>query len=347
MTVRDGLVLGLLMVMVGCVPVDAEESCCVTCEDAGSEGADGSDEDSVGDEDDDGADDEEAPLDELDRCDAGEPGWCASWWQAMARGSVTLQHGEDGVVRARVTSLGQRTCVQGDLPFWAGAGVQDGFVDPGLADEGLVLEPGESLELVPEQDWWCVEDQEPTQAWVGLQTYGERVPELLADRVAPDVDGDGDGVPDREQIMGDGTTAAQHAVWDVLASEAVLTLGKLATNEAGRVQVELTTRNLGRVPGEWSVEDRVPAGWIVSDVSPPAVDVLGSAQTGWMLRWDGRSGSRGGQVLSYTLTRASGVDRVYVELPAARLDGPEQQTTSHPAAIYGLDVNQDGRVDCR
>lgn len=344
MDVRRGWMLGVLLLAGGCAPVAAADGCCVACEDGTSV------EEEVDEPVDEGEDDgeeEEGFDEELDRCDAADPGWCMRPWQARAAGVLTLEHSFDGTVKARVAFSGHRTCLDGDLPFWAGAGVQDGFVDPGLGDEGLVLEPGESIYLDPQTDWWCVEDEESTREGVALESFGERVPERLAELVAPHADLDADGAPDREQRLGDGNSQAQHGVWDAVATEALLTVGKIAETEAGRVRVTLTTRNLGRVAGDWTVEDRVPPGWRLDAVRPAPVEQLGSVESGWMLRWEGRSGSRGAEELSYTLTRASGLDRVYVELPEAVLMGPEQETTSSPAAVYHLDSDQDGEIDCR
>lgn len=295
---------------------------------------------------------EEEPIDldaHLDDCDAAEPVWCLEVWQASA-GKARMEYGHSGSnVILDAGPAAHRMCLDAAFPFYAGSQVQDGFIDPGVIDEGLVLEPYEGVILTAQEDWWCVDEDQPTRARADLDFLGESLPPRLAELVHPDRDEDADGTPDRHQLVDVDpvVTKAQLDIWRTLDRESVLSIGKTAQAAAGRVEVQVTSRNLGYVSGTWTIVDTVPAGFSLADVRPAPSERIGSVETGWRLTWGGETRSRAVAAIRYDLVPSIPVDRVYIELDPAMLRADGSLSESLPAAVYDLDIDGDGEIDCR
>jgi len=155
---------------------------------------------------------------------------------------------------------------------------------------------------------------------------------------------------------GDYGVQANYNIWDWQADHAVLTVGKTAEEADGDILVVLTARNIGYDAGNGTVTDIVPDGWTLETASPSPDSTTtngdGTTTLTWSVTVAGMvSASQvDSQEITYIISRDAGTDVSYLGLDEAQVDffdGDAYQTNySVPAAVYNVDVNGDGTVDC-
>ena len=317
-----------------------------------------------------------------DDCEDVVPDECLTLWQAHARGWLDIGSGGIGEAITFVNSGAYDVCLD-ERALYASDDTQAFFLDAGITDLPEQLTTGASYTAyygswttdngsynpyLGEGAWWCVDNGRAAAADGSYVYYGEEVPEVLATWVDTLTDVDGDGVYDLDDWAGSYGVQAQYNIWDWQMDEPVLTAGKVADEVLGEVVVTLTSRNLGDLAGEGWLVDTVPAGWTViaseqaADHTVPYAD--GSTAMGWFLELDAYGGSTDMVQFSYTIARDVAADVAYLELEPAWVtyadecgsasscitifppDCGGEVSSSLPAAVYNIDVDQDGVQDC-
>ncbi|MFH1465208.1 MAG: putative metal-binding motif-containing protein [Pseudomonadota bacterium] len=324
-------------------------------------------------------------VDEDDVCVGEEcveepPEECLSVWQALSRGWLSVESNETDVGIA-FTNEGIYDICLDSMALYTSLDTQDFFLDPAIVDLPAEIVPGDTYTAwygswttendvyspyLGEPAWWCAENRTAAGAAVAFGTYGEAVPEVLSAWIEEPQDADGDGVDDLLDWAGMGAVQAQWDIWDWESVAPVMTAGKVAEAVAGDVVVTLTSRNLGDLAGEGGLVDTVPAGWIMFAADRyPDLSVLnadGSLTMAWFVELAPFREPRATTQISYTMAREITADVPYLELEPASLSYEEvcaldatavfppdcdgETSWSLPAAVYGVDVDQDDMLTC-
>ncbi len=317
-----------------------------------------------------------------DDCDDVVPDDRLTVWQAHARGWLTVASAGSGEEVNFVNAGVYDVCLD-ERALYASDDTQAFFLDAAIVDLPEELAMGEDYSAyygswttdndtyepyLGEGAWWCVDNGRTATSGGSYVYYGEEAPDVLTSWVDDPTDVDSDGVSDLEDWAGSYGVQSQYNIWDWQFSEPVLTSGKVAEEVLGDVVVTLTSRNLGDQPGEGWLVDTVPAGWTVTstEVSPdhtvPYAD--GSSVMTCFVELDAWGGSADATQFSYTMIRDVEADLAYLELDSAWVtyatecgdatdtivifppDCMGETSWSLPAAVYNLDVDQDGVQSC-
>jgi hypothetical protein len=318
-----------------------------------------------------------------DDCEEVAPEACLTLWQAHARGWLSIATGGSGEAVSFVNSGGYDVCLD-EQALYASSDTQAFFLDAAVTDLPEQLATGDRYTAyygswttdnavyspyLDEGAWWCVDNGNPATAGGSFVYYGEAVPEVLATWVDTLTDVDGDGVDDLVDWAGSYGVQAQYNIWDWQLDQPVLTAGKLAEEVMGEVVVTLTSRNLGDHSGEGWLVDEVPAGWsvVATERTPDQIvpNADGTTTLAWFVELE-VFGYTGDTIqLAYTIARDVSADVAYLELEPAWItyasecasasgscvilwppDCGGEVSSSLPAAVYNIDVDQDGVQAC-
>lgn len=141
--------------------------------------------------------------------------------------------------------------------------------------------------------WWCVERWQSTAPGSDYTYNGSLRPNRLMDLVVDRTDYNRSGIEDHVDVF-DGQLQTQHNLWNTIAEHPVLLVGRERSlvrlaGPGSRPTLRVQVRNLGQQPGVGQVVERVPPGFTVSHIDPPAqVQTLdgGATQLTWQVEVD-------------------------------------------------------------
>lgn len=165
-------------------------------------------------------------------------------------------------------------------------------------DPGTRLAPGQYRVFPPALDvfggesdraWWCVEHFQGMTRGARYDYNGSLAPRLVFDWIHDRTDTNGNFVEDHADDL-DYTPIAQWNIWNTQEAQPIVMVGRerdlhRLVDAEDRVRVTVQAWNLGQQPAVTSVTEVVPAGFIVSQVSP-AARIVDLGEDGTSLTWE-------------------------------------------------------------
>jgi hypothetical protein len=244
----------------------------------------------------DGSDGEDSPPvvvpEDDEEPDVGvcEPEACIELAEAVDRGFASIEYGVWGL---QIENFGPYAICFEDWYTFLSETSQDAVAGTTLATE---IEPEQRVSLpygewgTDTRAWWCVEHNQYTASGSRYSFDGARAPSRIGDWAQRASDVDGDGSEDHTDFdAGDGLPQTQHNAWDYIAEAPVFIVGRqmnwLEVADGGAVEVTVRVTNLGREGGSGRVSERLPPGWVASNMEPGVESQRTEADGGTTLTW--------------------------------------------------------------